>query len=321
MSERSARVDHHRELLQKTLDFIWTHPETGYKEWQTNAYLKEAFENLGYTLTEAGDIPGFYAEADTGRPGPCVLVMGELDALNMPNHPGQVEGKAHACGHCAQATALLGIAAALAEPGTLDGLCGKIRLMAAGIPNVGKSTFINSLAGRKAAIAGDRPGVTRGKQWISVDNGMELLDTPGVLWPKFEDPAVGVKLAFTGGIKDQILDIDLAGNGADLGSSRVGVFIANLHRLFLDDGKALTLALDDLIILFDLGGKGRNLLLDLRLLHIGELAETHGDDRLRLHVVETEALAESELRGGLILRLADDGDDLVDEVDRDLQAL
>lgn len=130
MSERSNRVDHHRELLQNTLDFIWKHPETGYKEWQTHAHLAQAFRDLGYTLTEAGDVPGFYADLDTGRPGPCVLVMGELDALNMPNHPEQVEGKAHACGHCAQATALLGIAAAFAEPGALDGLCGKIRLMA-----------------------------------------------------------------------------------------------------------------------------------------------------------------------------------------------
>ena len=82
----------------------------------------------------------------------------------------------------------------------------KIRLMAVGIPNVGKSTFINSLAGRKAAIAGDRPGVTRGKQWISVDNGMELLDTPGILWPKFEDPEVGELLAVTNAIKAEILD-------------------------------------------------------------------------------------------------------------------
>ena len=130
MSELSNRVDHYKDLLKNTFDFIWTHPETGYKEWQTHARLAQDFRDLGYTLTEAGDIPGFYADLDTGRPGPCVLVMGELDALNMPNHPEQVEGKAHACGHCAQATALLGIAAALAEPGALDGLCGKIRLMA-----------------------------------------------------------------------------------------------------------------------------------------------------------------------------------------------
>ena len=67
----------------------------------------------------------------------------------------------------------------------------RLRVMVAGIPNVGKSTFINRVAGRKAAAAGDKPGVTRGKQWIAVDNSLELLDTPGILWPKFEDPAVG----------------------------------------------------------------------------------------------------------------------------------
>ena len=82
----------------------------------------------------------------------------------------------------------------------------KVRLMAVGIPNVGKSTFINTLAGRKAAIAGDKPGVTRGKQWIGVDAGMELLDTPGILWPKFEDPEVGELLAVTNAIKAEILD-------------------------------------------------------------------------------------------------------------------
>ncbi len=82
----------------------------------------------------------------------------------------------------------------------------KIRLMTVGIPNVGKSTFINTLAGRKAAIAGDRPGVTRGKQWIGVNAGMELLDTPGVLWPKFDDPEVGRLLAVTNAIRAEVLD-------------------------------------------------------------------------------------------------------------------
>ena len=82
----------------------------------------------------------------------------------------------------------------------------KIRLMTVGIPNVGKSTFINSLAGRKAAIAGDRPGLTRGKQWIVVNAGMELLDTPGILWPKFEDPEVDRLLAVTNAIRAEVLD-------------------------------------------------------------------------------------------------------------------
>ena len=83
-----------------------------------------------------------------------------------------------------------------------------LRVMVVGIPNVGKSTFINKAAGRKAAAASDRPGVTRGRQWITVSKGLELLDTPGVLWPKFDDPAVGERLAFTGAVKDQILDVE-----------------------------------------------------------------------------------------------------------------
>ncbi len=83
---------------------------------------------------------------------------------------------------------------------------GPMRAMVAGVPNVGKSTFINKVSGRKTAAASDRPGVTRGKQWITVDNQLELLDTPGILWPKFDDPAVGDALAFTGAVKDEILD-------------------------------------------------------------------------------------------------------------------
>ena len=83
-----------------------------------------------------------------------------------------------------------------------------LRAMVVGIPNVGKSTFINKAAGRKAAAASDRPGVTRGKQWVTVSRGLELLDTPGVLWPKFDDPVIGEHLAFTGAVKDQILDTE-----------------------------------------------------------------------------------------------------------------
>ena len=83
-----------------------------------------------------------------------------------------------------------------------------LRAMVVGIPNVGKSTFINKAAGRKAAAASDKPGVTRGKQWVTVSRGLELLDTPGVLWPKFDDPLIGEHLAFTGAVKDQILDTE-----------------------------------------------------------------------------------------------------------------
>jgi ribosome biogenesis GTPase A len=83
-----------------------------------------------------------------------------------------------------------------------------IRVMVVGIPNVGKSTFINQVAGRKSAKAENRPGVTRGKQWVTVERGLELLDTPGILWPKFEDPEVGLKLAYTGAVKDNVVDIE-----------------------------------------------------------------------------------------------------------------
>ncbi|HQL36091.1 MAG TPA: ribosome biogenesis GTPase YlqF [Bacillota bacterium] len=82
------------------------------------------------------------------------------------------------------------------------------RALIIGIPNVGKSTFINRIAGRSAAQTGDRPGVTKSKQWIKVSNELELLDTPGILWPKFEDKRAGMYLAFTGAIKDEILDVN-----------------------------------------------------------------------------------------------------------------
>jgi len=83
-----------------------------------------------------------------------------------------------------------------------------VRVMVLGVPNVGKSTFINRVSGRKTAKAEDRPGVTRAKQWVPVDRTLELLDTPGILWPKFDDPEVGVRLAFTGAIRDEVLDIE-----------------------------------------------------------------------------------------------------------------
>lgn len=83
-----------------------------------------------------------------------------------------------------------------------------LKLMIVGIPNVGKSTFINQVSGRKGAKAENRPGVTRGKQWVNVGTGLLLMDTPGILWPKFEDPQVGIRLAYTGAVKDDILDVE-----------------------------------------------------------------------------------------------------------------
>lgn len=122
-----------------------------------------------------------------------------------------------------------------------------VRAMVAGIPNVGKSTFINSLAGRAAAKTGNKPGVTKGKQWIMLNKNIELLDTPGVLWPKFEDQDTGRRLAFLGSINDEIIDkrelacelIDFMkdeGNGyAGLINSKYGVSEDNVDHQVISD--------------------------------------------------------------------------------------
>lgn len=94
------------------------------------------------------------------------------------------------------------------ERNAAKGMNKPMRIMIVGIPNVGKSTFINQISGRKGAKAENRPGVTRGKQWVTVDPSLLLLDTPGILWPKFEDPKVGMMLAYTGAVKEDVIDIE-----------------------------------------------------------------------------------------------------------------
>lgn len=112
-----------------------------------------------------------------------------------------------------------------------------IRAMVVGIPNVGKSTFINKICRRKAAVASDRPGVTRGKQWVTVSAGLELLDTPGVLWPRFDDPVTGEYLAFTGAVKDQILDAeDLASRLMTCLAQRAPEALKTRYRLTETEG-------------------------------------------------------------------------------------
>lgn len=125
-------VEKQRDLIFAAEKYLWEHPAPGYKEWAAHEYLKAEFEKLGYDLVCAGDIPGFYTDLDTGKPGPTVLLMGELDSLIVASHPAcdPTTKAVHACGHHAQVAGLLGAAAALKEPGALDGLCGKIRLMA-----------------------------------------------------------------------------------------------------------------------------------------------------------------------------------------------
>lgn len=120
-----------KKLVADTQNYIWANPETGYKEWKTHKYLKDVFVSLGYDVTEAGDIPGFFTVIDTGIPGPEVMILAELDSLICHDHPDadKETGAVHCCGHSAQCAAMVGIAAALKEEGALDDLCGRIRLV------------------------------------------------------------------------------------------------------------------------------------------------------------------------------------------------
>ncbi len=131
---------------------------------------------------------------------------------------------------------------------------GPIRALIIGIPNVGKSTLINRLAGRNIAITGDRPGVTKRQQWIKMKGGeMELLDTPGILWPKFEDQQVGYRLAATGAIKDEILNLD------DIALYTVRELQARYPEQLKERFKIETLP-DDAVELLEMIGKKRGLL-------------------------------------------------------------
>lgn len=112
-----------------------------------------------------------------------------------------------------------------------------LRMMIVGVPNVGKSSLINRLLGKKSAKTGDRPGVTRGKQWLTLANGMQLLDTPGILWPKFEDPEVGLNLAFCGSIRDETMDL------ASLALELIGVLQEEYPEELMERYKLIELGL------------------------------------------------------------------------------
>jgi len=125
-------VEKNRNLILEAERYIWKNPETGYKEFKTSKYLEENFIKLGYDIVKAEGITGFYTCVDTGRPGPEVLILGELDSIICPAHPESdpQTGAVHSCGHNAQCATLLGIAAALKEDGIIDKFSGKIRLCA-----------------------------------------------------------------------------------------------------------------------------------------------------------------------------------------------
>ena len=130
------------------------------------------------------------------------------------------------------------------------------RVMVVGIPNVGKSTLINSLAGRASAKTGDKPGVTRGNQWIRLGKGLELLDTPGILWPRFEDREVGIHLALIGSISDDVLPVeDLAAEGLTLLKERYPKALADKYGELPDDPYAALEAIADKNKLLKKGGE------------------------------------------------------------------
>lgn len=132
MNKIVQAIEKHRALILDAERQIWKTPETGYKEYKTSAYLAQQFHAMGYELTMAGNIPGFYTVVDTGREGPEILLLGEMDSIICPSHKeaDPETGAVHSCGHHTQCAALLGIAAALKEPEILERLSGRIRLCA-----------------------------------------------------------------------------------------------------------------------------------------------------------------------------------------------
>ena len=162
-----------------------------------------------------------------------------------------------------------------------------IRMMIVGIPNVGKSTFINSISKRKSAKIGDRPGVTKQVQWIKTKNDLELLDTPGVLWPKFEDERIGLHLAFTSAIKDEIMDIEnLAFRFIDELNKRDVNILKNRYNLSED-------SYEDTLYLMDEIGRNRGAILKKNEIDYFKVANLVFDDfrkvklgRITLETVE-----------------------------------
>ena len=131
-SKIHALTEQNTERIMQTADYIWKNPESGYREWKTHAYAAKQFEDLGYSLETMGNIPGFYVDLDSGRPGPTLAILGELDSIICAGHPDAdpETGAVHACGHHTQIAYLVGAAAVLRDAGILGSLCGKIRFVA-----------------------------------------------------------------------------------------------------------------------------------------------------------------------------------------------
>ena len=166
MLEIKKAVEAESDRILAAERFLWAHPALGYTEWEASRFLAGELESLGYTLSYATDVPGFYTAVDTGREGPTVLVLGELDAVLCPEHPDAdpQTGAVHACGHHVQCAALLGIAVALREPRVLDRLSGRILLCAvpAEEPSVNGLRAKLQAEGKLAHFSGKREFLARG---------------------------------------------------------------------------------------------------------------------------------------------------------------
>jgi len=175
-------VEKYRNLMLEAQDYIWKHPETGYRELKTSKYMEDKFEDLGYKLTKAVDIPGFYTVIDTGLPGPEILILGELDSLICVEHPDAdpETGAVHCCGHSAQSAALLGIAAALKEPNVLFPLCGRIRLCSVPAEELIEIEYRTELMDKGIIkYFGGKPEFLRRGYFDGVDIAFMVHPTPG----------------------------------------------------------------------------------------------------------------------------------------------
>ena len=198
-------MDIYRPAMLKAERDIWSHPETGFKEWYANNLLKEAFTEMGFTLIEAGDIPGFYFDIDTGREGPTVVVMGELDSVICPEHPESdpETGAVHSCGHNCQSSALIGIAGALKQPEILDKLSGKIRIMAVPAEELLELGYRAQLRkeGRIRYMGGKVEFISRG-YFDGVDMAILIHtsggDKPGIYLSKGNNGCVVKNITYTG---------------------------------------------------------------------------------------------------------------------------
>ena len=196
-------VEKHRDLILAAERYVWANPETGYKEFKTSAYLAEQFEKLGYTLTYAEGITGFTAEVDTGKEGPTLLIIGEMDSIICPSHPecDPKTGAVHSCGHNTQCASLLGVAAALTEPEILDGLSGKIRLCAVPAEELLEIDYRLALIKEgKIKYLGGKPEFLSRGMFDGVDMAM-MIHTTGTPFNFIDGGSVGCiakKIIYTG---------------------------------------------------------------------------------------------------------------------------